>query len=184
MKEAYDIVIVGASSAGAYFARQMAQRGFDVLVIEKDTPETLSREYDVFHMAQAEMERYGLPKVQPGDGVYCFAFTEEHQFSPYGQHPKLKKTAVIGMHKNGYMRRMNVWAQAAGAEIVYSACFDSAILTDGRITSVRFTHEGETKEFVAGCWRTVPASRRSCAVRCPQITAWSSLRSQSGTFFL
>ncbi len=165
MKESYDTVIVGASSAGAYFARQMAQRGFAVLVIEKDTPETLSREYDVFHMAQEEMERYDLPKVQPGDGVYCFAFTEEHQFSPYGQHPKLKKTAVIGMHKNGYMRRMNVWAQAAGAEIVYKACFDSAILTDGRVTGVRFTHEGETKEvrcrLLADCSGKQAVVRRS-----------------------
>ena len=61
MKDFYDVVIVGASSAGAYFARKMAERGFSVLVLEKETPETLSREYDVFHMGRAEMARYGLP---------------------------------------------------------------------------------------------------------------------------
>ena len=163
MKEAYDIVIVGASSAGAYFAHEMARRGFDVLVIEKDTPETLSREYDVFHMNRAEMLRFGLPQVQPGDGVYCFAFTDDTQFSPYGQHPKHKKVAVIGMHKNGYMRRMNVWAQAAGAEIVYSACFESTILTDGRISGVRFTHEGESVEV--GCRLLADCSGKPAVVR-------------------
>ena len=149
MKDAYDIVIVGASSAGAYFAHEMAQRGFSVLVIEKDTPETLSSEYDVFHMNRGEMQRFDLPQVQPDDGVYCFEFTDDTQFSPYGKHPKPGKKDVIGMHKSGYMLRMNVWAQAAGAEIVYGACYETALYTDGRISGVRFTREGESVEI--GC---------------------------------
>ena len=163
MKDAYDIVIVGASSAGAYFARQMAQRGFSVLVIEKDTPETLSREYDVFHMNRGEMMRFGLPQVKPGDGVYCFEFTDDTQFSPYGQHPKPGKKDVIGMHKSGYMLRMNVWAQAAGAEILYGACYETALCTNGRISGVRFTREGESVEV--GCRLLADCSGKQAVVR-------------------
>ena len=35
----YDIIVVGASTTGAWFARQMAQRGHSVLVIEKQEKE-------------------------------------------------------------------------------------------------------------------------------------------------
>lgn len=34
MKE-YDIAVIGASTTGSYFAREMAKRGFKVLAIEK-----------------------------------------------------------------------------------------------------------------------------------------------------
>lgn len=163
MKTSYDVVIVGASSAGAYFARRMAERGFSVLMIEKETPETLSREYDVFHMGRQEMERYGLPQPQPGDGVYCFAFTDDTQFSPYGQHPKPGKTDVIGMHKNGYMLRMDAWAQAAGAEILYGACYETALYTDGRISGVRFTLDGEA--VAVGCRLLADCSGKQAVVR-------------------
>ena len=53
----YDVVIVGASTAGSYFARRMAEKGFSVLLLEKDTRENLSPSYDIFHMAKDEMEQ-------------------------------------------------------------------------------------------------------------------------------
>ena len=163
MKASYDVVIVGASSAGAYFARKMAERGCSVLVIEKETPETLSRDYDVFHMSRAEMERYGLPQVQPGDGVYCFDFTDDTQYSPYGQHPKPGKTDVIGMHKNGYMLRMDAWAEEAGAEILYGAAYDDALYENGRISGVRFTRDGEPAQV--NCRLLADCSGKQAVVR-------------------
>ena len=33
--DSYDIVIVGASSSGAYFARKMAEQGYSVLAIRR-----------------------------------------------------------------------------------------------------------------------------------------------------
>lgn len=163
MKKNYDVVIVGASSAGAYFARRMAERGFSVLVLEKETPDTLSREYDVFHMSRGEMERFGLPPVQPGDGVYCFEFTSDTQFSPYGRHPKPGTTDVVGMHKNGYMLRMDAWAQAAGAELLYGAAFEAPLLTDGRISGARFSLASESVEV--GCRLLADASGKPAVVR-------------------
>ena len=46
----YDIVIAGASTTGAWFAKKMAAAGHSVLVIVKQNPENVSREYDIFHM--------------------------------------------------------------------------------------------------------------------------------------
>ena len=39
--EKYDIIVVRASTTGAWFARQMAKRGHSVLVIEKNEKENV-----------------------------------------------------------------------------------------------------------------------------------------------
>ena len=48
----YDILVVGASTTGCWFAEKMASQGFSVLVIEKEEPENVSRAYDIFHITQ------------------------------------------------------------------------------------------------------------------------------------
>ena len=50
--EKYDVLVVGASTTGAWFARKMAEKGHKVFVIEKQEPDNVSREYDIFHMTQ------------------------------------------------------------------------------------------------------------------------------------
>ena len=72
----YDVVIVGASTAGSYFARRMAEKGFSVLLLDKDGREKLSPSYDIFHMGRDEMKQYGLPEVKEGDGIYEFTFED------------------------------------------------------------------------------------------------------------
>ena len=52
----YDVIIVGASTAGSFFARRMAEKGFNILVIDKSSRDKISPEYDVFHMEKKEME--------------------------------------------------------------------------------------------------------------------------------
>ena len=54
----YDVFVVGASTTGCWFAYKMAKQGFKVLVIEKNVPDDVSREYDVFHMGKEDMEKF------------------------------------------------------------------------------------------------------------------------------
>ncbi len=53
--ENYDLVIVGASTTGCWFAEKMARKGLKVFVIEKNQAYSVSREYDIFHMGEGEM---------------------------------------------------------------------------------------------------------------------------------
>ena len=84
----YDIVIAGASTTGAWFAKKMAAEGHKVLVIEKQKPENVSREYDIFHMGKAEMEKFGLDIPKEGDDDYGFVFTSGRSYSPFGNYSK------------------------------------------------------------------------------------------------
>ena len=55
-----DILIVGASTTGCWFAERMAREGFNVLVIEKELPENVSRSYDIFHMKTEKIQLYSV----------------------------------------------------------------------------------------------------------------------------
>ena len=140
----YDIVIVGASTAGSYYARRMAERGFSVLVIDRSARETISPDYDIFHMGKADMERFGLPEVKKGDGIFAFMFEDQNMYSAFGNHPKPSCSPVIGMHKHDYIVYMNDWAIEAGAEIIYKASFSGLLFDEkGRINGVEYEKDGE-----------------------------------------
>ena len=162
----YDVVIVGASTAGSYFARRMAEKGFSVLLLDKDSREKLSPSYDIFHMGRDEMKQYGLPEVKEGDGIYEFTFEDSAICSVYGNHPKPSKLAVIGMHKHDYCVLMNDWAAEAGAELAYEASFKSLTYGEnGKINGVIYEKDGEevaiSCRLVADCSGIPAVVRRS-----------------------
>lgn len=162
----YDIVIVGASTAGSYYARKMAEKGYSVLMIDKSSREKISPEYDIFHMEKKEMDRFGLPEVKEGDGIFEFQFKDQYMMSAFSNYPKDAPTEVVGMHKHGYIVLMNDWAIEAGAEIVYEAAFDSLTYDEnGKINGVTYTKDGKNVtvncRLVADCSGIPAVVRRS-----------------------
>lgn len=152
----YDVVIVGASTTGSYFAREMSKRGFHVLAIEKEKTENVSRSYDIFHMGKNEMIRFGLTIPEKGDKDYAFIYTGGAAYSPYGRYPKPSSTEVVGLHKHDYIMRMNDEAKAEGAEIVYGAAFSRPVFdNDGKVCGIVYKDENGEHEvhssLVADC---------------------------------
>ena len=161
----YDIVIAGASTTGAWFAKKMAAEGHSVLVIEKQKPENVSREYDIFHMGKAEMEKFGLDIPKEGDDDYGFVFTSGRSYSPFGNYSKYGKETVVGMHKHEFIMKMNRQAVEAGAEIIYGAAFSDFLKDEkGNIIGAKYiTDEGEQQveaQLVADCTGIPSAARR------------------------
>lgn len=163
--EKYDVIIAGASTTGSWFARKMAENGHRVLVLEKEKAENVSRDYDIFHMGQADMERFDLDIPKPGDKEYGFIFTSGRNFSPYGNYPKYAEETVIGMHKHEYIMKMNRQAENAGAKIIYGAAF-SDFLKDEKskiigakyiLDGTEYTVEGK---IVADCTGIPSVARR------------------------
>ena len=161
----YDIVIAGASTTGAWFAKKMAAEGHSVLVIEKQKPENVSREYDIFHMGKAEMEKFDLDIPKEGDDDYGFVFTSGRSYSPFGNYSKYGNDVVVGMHKHEFIMKMNRQAEAAGAEIIYGAAFSDFLKDEkGNIIGAKYiTDEGEQQveaQLVADCTGIPSAARR------------------------
>ncbi len=138
MKSNYDVVIVGASSAGAYFAREMAKQGFSVLVIEKDSMKETSMDYDIFHITVEDIEAHNLPRPLEGDPVWSFEFADGAHYSPDYDSPKKFHVPTVGMHKHGYIMLIAKQAKDAGAEFVYDAPFVSVQTNGTRVTGITF----------------------------------------------
>lgn len=160
-----DILIAGASTTGSWFAREMAKLGHSVTVIEKQKPDDVSREYDIFHVGKADMEKFDLEIPKEGDKEYGFAFDGSPVCSPYGNYAKKSGERTIGMHKHEYIMKMNEQAKAAGAEIIYGAAFKDFILDENgkRIGAKYETDKGEEEiccKLIADC-TGIPAAART-----------------------
>ena len=161
----YDVFVVGASTTGCWFARKMAEQGFKVLVIEKNEPNNVSREYDVFHMGKADMEKFDLFIPEEGNPLREFCFAHSTMASPYGNYPKACAEApVVGLHKHDYIMDMAERAKNAGAEIIYGASFTDFIYENNRIVGAKYkTADGENEVYariVADC-SGIPAVART-----------------------
>lgn len=164
--ETYDILIAGASTTGAWFAKEMAKRGHSVIVIEKENATKVSRDYDIFHMEKHEMVRFGINVPKPDEKEYGFEFGSTGGKSPYGNYEKVGVgTPIVGMHKHELIMRMNEEAKAAGAKIVYGAAFTDFIRDErGEIVGAKYKTARAEKEvyckLVADCTGIPSAARR------------------------
>lgn len=154
--EKYDVLIVGGSTTGCWFADKMAQTGAKVLVIEKQMPDDVSRDYDIFHMGEEDMKRFDLDIPEEGNPVREFRFEHSNMISPYGTICKQGADApVIGLHKHDYIMLMAEKAKSHGAEFIYGAAFTDFIYGHGKIIGAKYkTADGEQEVFakiVADC---------------------------------
>ena len=162
----YDVFVVGASTTGCWFAYKMAEQGFKVLVIEKNEPDNVSREYDVFHMGKGDMEKFNLFIPEEGNPLREFCFAHSTMVSPYGNYPKAcAEEPVIGLHKHGYIMSMAERAKNAGAEIIYGVSFADFIYNENnQIIGAKYkTNDGENEVYariVADC-SGIPAVART-----------------------
>ncbi len=154
----YDVIIVGGSTTGSWFARQMAERGHSVLMLEKEERDNVSRQYDIVHMGKSEMEQFGLHIPSEDDSDFGFYFGGSPAYSPYGNHPKMSDNPemIVGLHKHEYIIKMQDSAKAAGAEVLTGAAFSDFIKDEsGKTAGVKYiTSEGEIEAYaklVADC---------------------------------
>ena len=164
--EKYDVLIVGASTTGCWFAEKMAKQGFRVLVIEKEAPENVSRSYDIFHMGEGEMKQFDLVIPEESNPIREFRFESSSMFSPYGKY-KIPGgvSPVIGLHKHDYIMFMADLAKEQGAEIIYGASFSDFIYDENnKIIGAKYiTEDGEKEAFaklVADCSGIPSVARR------------------------
>lgn len=96
--EKYDVIIVGACTAGTYLSKLLAERGLKVLVIDKDKEENLSKRLDIFHFTTQSFKDFHLKPVKEGDEAFVRQFNLGYSKSALNQHPKKSFLDVTVMH--------------------------------------------------------------------------------------
>ena len=126
----YDIVVIGACTAGVYFAKRMAEQGYSVLVAETCKKEDCGKRLEIFHMDFEEMERYHVPKPEKGDDfVHSFDFSASR--SALGKWEKYHEHTVYVMKLPNYIQRLIRWAEEYGVEFSFESTFEKLLFAPG-----------------------------------------------------
>ena len=147
--EQYDVVIIGAGTSGAYLAKQLAERGHSVLVIEKLPKTGVGTKYDIFHIELREFARLGIPRPVRGDAAWAFEFEKNYNADPLTLYPKCQLNPTVGLHMHEYTLLLNAAAEAAGAKLLYSCEFLDFTFSAGVINGVTVRYRGREKQISA-----------------------------------
>ncbi|MDR2090747.1 MAG: FAD-dependent monooxygenase [Clostridiales bacterium] len=165
MKENYDVLVVGAGTAGIYFAREMASKGYSVCVIDAMPAKKLGEKLPIFHCDSERFPVFGIPEPKPGDDEYIGMFESGTYYSPFSQYLKrndgtecIKRAdyPFYALRLPEFIKRQIGQAEAAGAEFYYETPFsDLTFGADGRINGAKVKFNGKEKtvsaRLVADC---------------------------------
>jgi len=155
MKNSYDVIVVGAGTAGAYFAKKMAQTGYSVLVIDAHSEKMLGQRLDIFHIDEDYFEKHGVPKPKKGDADYVSKFEKAYSHSAFGNHPKVTDYPFIVMKLPLFLHRLKSWAEESGVEYSLSTKFLDLVYEDKKIVGIKVEIAGKIKviksRLVADC---------------------------------
>lgn len=138
----YDVIIVGACTAGTYFASLLAERGLKVLVVDRDSEEALARRLDIIHFTRESYARFGVEPSREGDEEFVRNFHICYGKSALNNHLKTNYIDVAVLHLPLFIKRLRKTALEKGAEFRFGTAFRELRYEGGRIAGI-VTTQGE-----------------------------------------
>jgi len=139
----YDVIIVGACTAGTYFSWLLGKAGLKVLVIDRDSEENLAKRLDIIHFTRESYEQFGLDPAVEGDEEFVRNFEVCLSKSALDRHLKTNYLPVAVLHLPLFIRRLRNMAKENGVEFRFSTEFDRLSYdAEGRICGI-VTKDGE-----------------------------------------
>ena len=120
----YDVVIVGACTAGTYFSNLLAKENLRVLVIDKDSEENLSKRLDIIHFTRDSYKEFNLEESKEGDEEFVHNFDLCISKSALDNYPKKSHTKVAVLHLPLFIKRLRKEAISNGVEFRFNESFD------------------------------------------------------------
>ncbi len=143
MKDQYDVVIVGAGPAGSIAAKNAAQKGLDVLLIEKrqeiGDPVRCAEGVGKLHLRQ---------HIEPDPRWICADVKGSRIFSPDGTRVEMAEEVSGGevgyvLERKLFDRALANEAASAGADIMVKTRATGLIIEDDFVCGVEVMHLGE-----------------------------------------
>lgn len=156
-----DVLIAGAGTTGSYLAWKLSEAGFDCVVLEKETLDSLGSHIGPFHMEEVAFERFDIPP--PSGDEFLHRVCDVHMWPP-GPGPGVDfELPTLVMDKPLFNQRLHRYAQEAGAEIVEGARVIAPLVDGGMLRGLKVDRGGE--EVEAGARLVIDATGMEGAVR-------------------
>ena len=140
----YDVIIVGACTAGTYFSWLLGKAGLKVLVIDRDSEENLAKRLDIIHFTRDSYAQFGIEPSKEGDEEFVRNFEVCLSKSALDNHLKTNYLSVAVLHLPLFIKRLRNMALESGVEFRFSTAFDRLSYDDkGRICGI-VTKDGKT----------------------------------------
>ncbi|MBO7253525.1 MAG: NAD(P)/FAD-dependent oxidoreductase [Oscillospiraceae bacterium] len=157
----YDVIVVGACTAGTYFSGLLGKAGLKVLVIDKDSEENLCKRLDIVHFTRDSYAQFGVEPSKEGDPEFVRNFEICYSKSALNNHLKENAISVAVLHLPLFIRRLRETSQKHGVEFRFGAAFDALLYDDRkRICGIALTSGEEIRSRLV-----VDASGISAVVR-------------------
>ncbi|MFX0072953.1 MAG: NAD(P)/FAD-dependent oxidoreductase [Candidatus Hermodarchaeota archaeon] len=163
MNKPYDLLIVGAGPAGIYLGWLMAKKGKSILILERDSRESVGSKMDQFHMDTFAFEEFGVPPPALGNDEYITSLETTIHYSPKGNYPQKMKWGVIAMRFQLFVRRLINLSEKEGVNFQFSSQFKSNIFQDKKLIGIIIEKDGNEMELYGRV--IVDASGTSAVVR-------------------
>ncbi|MCR5042248.1 MAG: NAD(P)/FAD-dependent oxidoreductase [Clostridia bacterium] len=159
-----DLLIIGASTTGAYLGALAARKGLRVVICDKSPEDKIGSKYDIFHIEAKEFRELGLPRPTSSDPEWAFEFGRNYNASPSDRFAAYAYNPTVGLHMHDYTLLLCREAQKAGAEIRFGSSFKKLVVRDGTVRGAVFVSANGEEEIaasvVADC-SGIPAAARS-----------------------
>ena len=132
----YDVVIVGACTAGTYFSSLLAKDGLKVLVIDKDSKENLCKRLDVFHFTRDSYLEFDIEESIEGDEEFIRNFDVCYSKSALDKHQKVSYTKVSVLHLPLFIKRLRKKACGVGVDFIFNEKFKELLYKDNKISGL------------------------------------------------
>ncbi len=139
----YDVIVVGACTAGTYFSGLLGKAGLKVLVIDRDSEADLCKRLDIIHFTRDSYAQFGVEPPHPDDPEYVKSFSICYSKSALDRHLKANAISVDVLHLPLFIRRLRDKALEYGVQVRFSTAFDRLHYEEGRIRGI-VTAGGET----------------------------------------
>ncbi len=139
----YDVVIVGACTAGTYFANLLGKANLKVLVIDKDTEENLAKRLDIIHFTYDSYEQFGIEPSKEGDEEFVRNFELCYSKSALDQHLKTNYLKVSVLHLPLFIRKLRRLAEGNHVDFRFGTCFDHLLYNEKNQICGIATTDGE-----------------------------------------
>lgn len=149
MKDEYDVIVVGAGPAGSVAAKIAAEKGLDVLLIEKR-----QEIGDPVRCAEGVGKIWLRKHIEPDHRWICADVKGSRIFSPDGTMIEMAEEIAGG--EVGYVLERKIFDRAlayesakAGAEVIVKTRALDLIMEDGFVKGVKLMHLGQTRDIKA-----------------------------------